>query len=66
VDEAVDHGVIIVQKTVPVVEDDSSETLSARILEQEHIAYPEGLARVLSGKYRVVGRRFLPVETSQD
>ena len=62
VDEAVDHGVIIVQKTVPVVEDDSPETLSARILEQEHIAYPEGIARVLSGKYRAVGRRFLPLK----
>jgi phosphoribosylglycinamide formyltransferase-1 len=61
VDEAVDHGVIVLQRTVPVVDDDTAETLSARILEQEHIAYPEGIARVLSGKYRVAGRQFLPV-----
>jgi phosphoribosylglycinamide formyltransferase-1 len=61
VDEAVDHGVIILQKTVPVLDEDTAETLSARILEQEHIAYPEAIARVLSGGYRVVGRRYLPV-----
>lgn len=62
VDEAVDHGVIILQKTVPVLDEDSAEALSARILEQEHAAYPEAIARVLSGKYRVVGRRYLPVD----
>jgi phosphoribosylglycinamide formyltransferase-1 len=62
VDEAVDHGVIILQKTVPVLDEDSAETLSARILEQEHAAYPEAIARVLSGKYRVAGRRYLPIE----
>lgn len=61
VDEAVDHGVIILQKTVPVLDEDTPETLSARILEQEHLAYPEALSRVLSGKYRVEGRRYLPV-----
>ena len=52
VDEAVDHGVIILQKTVPVNDDDTAETLSARILQQEHAAYPEAIARVLSGQYR--------------
>jgi phosphoribosylglycinamide formyltransferase-1 len=62
VDEAVDHGVIILQKTVPVLDQDSAETLSARILEQEHAAYPEAIARVLSGKYRVAGRRYLPID----
>ena len=61
VDEAVDHGVIILQKTVPVLDEDTAETLSARILEQEHIAYPEAIARVLSGKYGVAGRRYLRV-----
>ena len=61
VDEAVDHGVIVLQKTVPVLDDDTAGTLSARILEQEHIAYPEAITRVLSGKYRVEGRRYLPV-----
>jgi phosphoribosylglycinamide formyltransferase-1 len=60
VDEAVDHGVIILQKTVPVNDDDTAETLSARILEQEHIAYPEAIARVLSGNYAIRDRRYLP------
>jgi phosphoribosylglycinamide formyltransferase 1 len=55
----VDHGVIILQKTVPVDEDDTVETLSARILEQEHLAYPEAIGRVLSGNYYVQGRRYL-------
>jgi phosphoribosylglycinamide formyltransferase-1 len=59
VDEAVDHGVIILQKTVAVHDDDTDETLSARILEQEHLAYPEAIARVLSGEYAVTGRRYL-------
>ena len=48
VDEAVDHGVIILQKAVSVHDDDTEETLSARILEQEHRAYPEAIAAVLS------------------
>jgi len=59
VDEAVDHGVIILQKMVPVNDDDSVETLSARILEQEHLAYPEAIARVLSGHYTIQGRRYV-------
>ena len=61
VDEAVDHGVIVLQKTVAVLEEDTVETLSAKILEQEHIAYPEAIARVLGGTHGVVGRRYLPV-----
>jgi phosphoribosylglycinamide formyltransferase-1 len=59
VDEAVDHGVIVLQKTVPVQDEDTVESLSARILEQEHVAYAEGIARVLSGRYRVEGRRYV-------
>jgi phosphoribosylglycinamide formyltransferase 1 len=59
VDEAVDHGVIILQKTVPVNDDDTAETLSARILQQEHLAYPEAIARVLSGRYAIQGRRYV-------
>ena len=59
VDEAVDHGVIILQRAVPVEDEDTAETLSARILEQEHLAYPEAIARVVSGNYRMVGRRYL-------
>jgi phosphoribosylglycinamide formyltransferase 1 len=59
VDEAVDHGVIVVQRTVAVEDGDTAETLSARILEQEHLAYPEAIARVLSGHYEISGRRYL-------
>lgn len=59
VDEQLDHGVIVLQKTVPVLEEDDAHTLAARILEQEHIAYSEAIARVLSGEYRVVGRRYV-------
>jgi phosphoribosylglycinamide formyltransferase-1 len=59
VDEAVDHGAIVVQRTVPVQDDDSVESLSARVLEQEHIAYPEAIAKVLSGEYELVGRRYV-------
>jgi len=59
VDEAVDHGAIIVQRTVPVEDGDTAESLSARILEQEHIAYPEAIARVLSGEYGFARRRYV-------
>jgi phosphoribosylglycinamide formyltransferase-1 len=59
VDERLDHGVIVLQKTVPVLEDDDAHALSARILEQEHLAYSEAIARVLSGEYKVSGRRYV-------
>jgi phosphoribosylglycinamide formyltransferase-1 len=57
VDEELDHGAIIVQKTVPVLDGDDEHTLAARILEQEHIAYTEAIQVVLSGDFSVVGRR---------
>jgi phosphoribosylglycinamide formyltransferase 1 len=63
VDEQLDHGVIVLQKTVPVLDADDAHTLSERILEQEHIAYSEAISRVLSGKYRINGRRYVPVQT---
>jgi phosphoribosylglycinamide formyltransferase-1 len=59
VDEELDHGAIIVQKTVPVHDDDDERTLAARILEQEHIAYSEAIRMVLEGKYEVRGRRLV-------
>jgi phosphoribosylglycinamide formyltransferase-1 len=59
VDEQLDHGVIVLQRAIPVLEEDDAHSLSARILEQEHVAYSEAIARVLSGEYRVVGRRYL-------
>ena len=58
VDEAVDHGVIILQHAVPVKDDDTVQTLSARILEQEHLAYSEAICRVLSGEFCVRDRRY--------
>ena len=57
VDEELDHGAIIVQKAVPVVDDDDEHSLAARILEQEHIAYTEAINIVLGGKFEVAGRR---------
>jgi phosphoribosylglycinamide formyltransferase-1 len=59
VDEAVDHGAIVLQRAVPVLDEDTAESLSARILQQEHVAYPEAIARVLSGEYEFVGRRYV-------
>src|ERR1700685_871322 len=50
VDEELDHGVIVLQKIVPVLPGDDADTLAARILEQEHVAYIEAIARVLSGE----------------
>jgi phosphoribosylglycinamide formyltransferase-1 len=59
VDETLDGGPIIGQRTVAVEENDSEETLSARILAQEHQLYAEALALVVSGNYEVVGRRVI-------
>ncbi len=58
VDEELDHGVIILQRAVPVLPGDDEATLSARILAEEHVAYSEAIARVLSGNYAIVGRRY--------
>jgi phosphoribosylglycinamide formyltransferase 1 len=57
VDEHLDHGPIILQKTVPVLDGDDVHTLSARILEQEHKAYSEAIALALSGEIEVRERR---------
>lgn len=59
VDEELDHGAIIVQNTVPVLDADDEHSLAERILEQEHIAYTEAIKIVLEGKYDVVGRRLV-------
>ena len=59
VDAGTDSGPIIVQKAVPVLEDDTPESLHARIQVQEHIAFPEALNILASGKYRVEGRRVI-------
>jgi phosphoribosylglycinamide formyltransferase-1 len=57
VDEHLDHGPIILQKTVPVLEGDDEHSLAARILEQEHLAYSEAIGLVLSGKIELQERR---------
>ena len=59
VDEELDHGAIIVQKTVPVLDGDDEHTLAARILEQEHLAYTEAIKIVLGGRFEVSGRRLV-------
>src|SRR5437879_2018261 len=57
VDEELDHGQIVLQRTIPVLEADDENTLAARILEQEHIAYSEAINMVLGGNFKVIGRR---------
>ena len=57
VDETLDGGPIITQRVVPVHEDDTPDTLAARILVEEHKAYPEAVALVASGNLKIVGRR---------
>ena len=59
VDEELDHGPIVVQKAVPVLDGDDEHTLSARILEQEHIAYSEAINLVLEGNYEIIGRKLV-------
>jgi phosphoribosylglycinamide formyltransferase-1 len=59
VDEELDHGAIIVQKTVAVLDSDDEHTLAARILEQEHIAYSEAIRIVLEENFKIVARRIV-------
>jgi phosphoribosylglycinamide formyltransferase-1 len=59
VDEHLDHGAILVQRAVPVLDTDDDHSLAARILEQEHIAYTEAINIVLRGHYDIVGRRIV-------
>ena len=59
VDENLDAGPIVLQATVPVRDDDTEETLSARILAEEHRIYTEAVRIVLEGKFKIVGRRVI-------
>jgi phosphoribosylglycinamide formyltransferase 1 len=59
VDEGLDSGPIVAQASVPVLDDDTAESLSARILIEEHRLYAEAIGLVLSGKYRIEGRRVI-------
>ena len=60
VEEGLDSGPIISQAAVPVLADDTVESLSARILKEEHRIYPEAIGLILSGQYRIEGRRVIP------
>jgi phosphoribosylglycinamide formyltransferase-1 len=59
VDDDLDHGVIVLQRAIPVLESDNAQSLSARILAEEHVAYSEAIARVASREYEFRGRRFV-------
>jgi phosphoribosylglycinamide formyltransferase 1 len=59
VDEHLDHGVIILQRAIPVLPADDAHSLSERILAEEHIAYSEAIARVVSGEWEIQGRRYV-------
>jgi phosphoribosylglycinamide formyltransferase 1 len=65
VDEHLDHGPIILQKTVLVLEDDDEGSLSSRILEQEHLAYSEAIGLVLSGEIEVQGDKVVRSHTNK-
>jgi phosphoribosylglycinamide formyltransferase 1 len=59
VDEELDHGAIIVQRAIPVLDTDDEQSLAERILAEEHLAYTEAIARVVSGEYEVRGRGYV-------
>jgi phosphoribosylglycinamide formyltransferase-1 len=59
VDEHLDHGAIVVQRSVPVLESDDAHSLAERILVEEHVAYSEAIRMVASGEYEIRGRRFV-------
>ena len=59
VDEQLDAGPIVLQATVPVLDEDTVESLSARILVEEHRIYTEAIQVVVTGQYRIEGRRVL-------
>ncbi len=59
VDEHLDHGAIVLQRAIPVLETDDAHSLAGRILVEEHVAYTEAIARVTSGEYEIRGRRFV-------
>jgi phosphoribosylglycinamide formyltransferase-1 len=59
VDESLDSGAIVAQKAVEVLDDDTPETLSARILEHEHALYVEAVKQIVQGNYEIIGRRVI-------
>ncbi len=59
VDDDLDHGAIVLQRAIPVLETDDAQSLAGRILAEEHMAYTEAIALVVSGEYEIRGRRFV-------
>jgi phosphoribosylglycinamide formyltransferase-1 len=59
VDEHLDHGVIILQRVIPVLDSDDAHSLAERILAEEHQAYSEAIACVAGGEYEIRGRRYV-------
>jgi phosphoribosylglycinamide formyltransferase-1 len=59
VDDTLDGGPIVAQRAIPIFEDDTEATLADRLLREEHKLYAEAVALIVSGRYRVVGRRVL-------
>jgi phosphoribosylglycinamide formyltransferase 1 len=63
VDEELDHGAIVVQRAIPVLDSDDEHSLAERILAEEHLAYTEAIARVVSGEYEIRGRKYVKATT---
>jgi len=59
VDEHLDHGVVVLQRVIPVLDTDDGHTLAERILVEEHIGYSEAIARVASEQWEIQGRRYV-------
>lgn len=59
VDEHLDHGAIILQRAIPVLETDDSHSLAEHVLAEEHLAYSEAISMVASGEYQIQGRRYV-------
>jgi phosphoribosylglycinamide formyltransferase-1 len=59
VDDRLDHGVIVLQRAIPVLENDDAHSLGERILAEEHVAYSEAIGLVASGEYEIRGRRYV-------
>jgi len=65
VDEHLDHGVIVLQRAIPVLETDDAHSLADRILQEEHVAYSEAIARVAGGEYQIIGRSYVKTSSRE-
>jgi len=66
VDEAIDGGVIVLQRIVEIREEDDVSSLLERLVEEEHVAYVEGIRRVIGGEYEARGRRYVRVDLPRE